>query len=223
MHDGERAKRTPRREEVVEIAHDLLQPMATVAALVEVALFEPDLSDRLRKCLEDIRHEARYATDACELLLAGHTDRERVRLDQVSLAAQQSAAAVRQSDISLAAEPVWVLADPVGLRRALANVIDNACRAAGPDGRVEIRVSEDDCPWVEVHDSGPGFGAGPSGRASLGLGIVQRVIGAHDGEVTVATSPLGGACVRLTFQPPSDGDMELPAPRRPDVEDEACG
>ena len=71
---------------------------------------------------------------------------------------------------------VQVMASPVLLWRVLTNVVDNAARAAGSNGRVEISVAMmDRAPpraRLEVLDNGPGFGHGPPGAASLGLGVV---------------------------------------------------
>jgi signal transduction histidine kinase len=91
---------------------------------------------------------------------------------------------------------VWTWADPVELRRAVRNLVENAVRAAG-DGVVEVRVSTDGHQvMVEVHDSGPGFGLIPP-QEQLGLITVRRFASAHEGRLVIDTSPLGGALVRL--------------------------
>ncbi|MGH7426683.1 MAG: sensor histidine kinase, partial [Candidatus Methylomirabilales bacterium] len=98
-----------------------------------------------------------------------------------------------------------VVADQVVLRRALTNLVENATRAAGPEGTVMVSVRRAGG-WVscEVSDSGPGFGAGPPGAGSLGLSIVERFVRTHHGRLDVSRGALGGALVRL----------RLPDPRR---------
>ncbi|HEY8199742.1 MAG TPA: ATP-binding protein, partial [Actinomycetota bacterium] len=93
-----------------------------------------------------------------------------------------------------------VLVDEVGLRRSLANLVENATRAAGPEGSVLVRVRRART-WIhcEVSDSGPGFGKGPSGSQSLGLTIVDRLARSHGGRLEVLDSTLGGAMLRLSL------------------------
>ena len=59
------------------------------------------------------------------------------------------------------------------LWRALANVVDNATRAAGQAGRVEVVIGQASQTVIDVIDDGPGFGNGPPGTASLGLQVVD--------------------------------------------------
>jgi signal transduction histidine kinase len=191
-----------------EVAHDLLQPSTTIAALVEAALVQPNVPETVQRCLEHIADEARYATDTCLLLLSGE-HHETLRLDRLVEAAVASAQTTYPGGLSTTAVPAEVMGDRVALRRAITNLLDNGCRAAGDAGQVELRVTRADSDRivVEVHDSGPGFGAGPSGRAAVGLAVVRRVAASHGGQIVVRSSPLGGACVRL----------ELPAAVEPDV------
>jgi signal transduction histidine kinase len=188
-----------------EVAHDLLQPTTTIAALVEIALGQPNIPEAVRRCLMQIAHEARYATDTCLLLLTDER-RETLRLDRLVNAAVASARTTYPGSLSTTASPVQVVGDPVALRRAITNLFDNACRASGDAGQVELRVSRRGAETVvvEVHDSGPGFGVGPRGRAALGLAVVRRVAASHGGQIVVTASPLGGACVSLELPAADD-------------------
>jgi signal transduction histidine kinase len=103
-----------------------------------------------------------------------------------------------QTKYEVTAGPLQVVADPLLLRRAIVNLLDNAVRAAGPDGLVLVRVvREGDLAVVEIEDDGPGWGHVVPGVASLGLGVAQNCAVAHDGKLELATSRLGGALVRL--------------------------
>lgn len=88
------------------------------------------------------------------------------------------------------------------LERILLNLVLNATEAAG-EGRVEIGlVTEAGCVRIEVDDDGPGFQARPSDDDRLrgnGLHVVRRQVALLAGEVTLGTSPLGGARITLTF------------------------
>ena len=103
--------------------------------------------------------------------------------------------------------------DDVLLRQVFSNLIRNsleACADAGITPRVTIRgdVTADDA-HVVVEDNGPGFTAESLSKAfqpfattkaagtGLGLAIVQKVIVSHNGQITVANRPQGGAQFRI--------------------------
>jgi two-component system osmolarity sensor histidine kinase EnvZ len=103
----------------------------------------------------------------------------------------------------------------MAVRRAVANLVDNALRYAGEP--VEIRTSMADGKiGVEVLDRGPGIPAGEAerlkrpftrlddsragpGGAGLGLAIVERVARAHTGTLQLLPREGGGLLARLTL------------------------
>jgi signal transduction histidine kinase len=94
---------------------------------------------------------------------------------------------------------VPVIVDPVGLERAARNLIENAVRAVGARGTIEVRVTACDTRAVlEVADSGPGFGTLPP-RQGHGLVGVRRFAERFGGDLAFGTSTLGGALVRLSL------------------------
>jgi signal transduction histidine kinase len=91
------------------------------------------------------------------------------------------------------------------LRRAIANMLDNACRAAGSSGTVTVRVSlDDDHARVEVSDDGAGFGGISSGTGH-GLQVIAAAVRACRGRLEISSGPGAGTTVRLC----------LPAIQRP--------
>jgi signal transduction histidine kinase len=103
--------------------------------------------------------------------------------------------------------------DDVLLLRAFSNLVRNsleACEYAGVPARVLIRseVNREDA-QVTVEDNGPGFTAAALAKAfqpfattkangtGLGLAIVQKVIVSHNGLITAANLPDGGAQFRI--------------------------
>jgi signal transduction histidine kinase len=82
-------------------------------------------------------------------------------------------------------------------RRAVGNLLDNACRAAGPNGTVTVKVGIDvDEAKVEVADDGAGFGGIASGTGH-GLQVVAAAVRACKGRLEISSGPGVGTTVRL--------------------------
>ncbi len=105
------------------------------------------------------------------------------------------------------AEGTTLHADPAALRRALANLVDNA-KAMGGD----CAIFADDR-TIDICDKGPGiapeiadslfkpFVSRRPGGTGLGLAIVRRILEAHGGTATLARREGWTTCFRLTFGP----------------------
>jgi len=108
-------------------------------------------------------------------------------------------------------EPGTVRGDPVAMREAIRNLVENAVKhtPAGTPVRVTVRSG---C-MITVEDGGPGLPAQgldrlfePFHRGSqckegvgLGLTIVRRAVDLHHGSIEVGQSPLGGAMFHVRF------------------------
>jgi signal transduction histidine kinase len=195
--DGERD------DEARRFAHDLLQSVAVLQALLG-ALRATD-GDAGHAALHDrLQREVDFVGKVCQSQLDGLAEVQPVAIDEVAAEVVERTQVTYSGDISLEATAVRLEADPVEWHRCLYNVIENACRAAQADGKVEVRVVVDDGTLrVSVDDSGPGFGNAAAGRASLGLVTVNRVIEGHGGHVELAESHLGGAQLTVVVPLPA--------------------
>lgn len=205
-----------------ELCHDLRHPVATIAAFLAAAQVESDLSPTLRRRFEQISEEVRSIFELCRQVL-GETRWGPVRLDLLVAEAVEGVLLTSASSVESACEPAVVRGDAAALRRAVWNLIDNATRAAGDDGRVrvEVRTHDGDTVVVCVTDSGGGFGWAGAGVAGLGLGIASRVAREHDGRLTVGrASELGGAAVTIVLPLAVDEalNLELGAGLRQELE-----
>jgi two-component system nitrogen regulation sensor histidine kinase NtrY len=109
-------------------------------------------------------------------------------------------------------EPITAMVDPVLLRQALVNLLDNAVAAILDEGRVLIsaRVEDDDVILV-VEDSGVGlptedaavllepFFSTKGSGSGMGLAMVHRVITDHGGSLEIKSVAPCGARVRIVF------------------------
>ena len=112
-----------------------------------------------------------------------------------------------------------VVADPDAIDRLVSVLLDNACRYAGPGGRVELRVtSPNGHVGLAVDDSGPGIPADQQdlildrfhraddrpGGTGLGLAIADAVVRTSGGTWSIGRSRLGGAHMGVTWRRATD-------------------
>ncbi len=191
------------------LCHDLRQPLAAIVLLAEAARQEASRtaaedSAGLVKVLTVISAQAHWLTQVVDDVLDPTGGVGDVRaVDMFELAGACVARVALEPGLLpvrlLGERRVFVLAEPVRLQRALANVLENAARAAGPGGRVDVTVSRvDRTAVVTVADDGPGLGGLPSGTG-LGLLLARAFLAQHGGTVELTRSCLGGVLVTLSL------------------------
>jgi signal transduction histidine kinase len=191
---------TPGDDALRQLGHDLRQPVAAIVMLAAAAGVHRDVPPEVQERLDQITVEAQRISDVCRYLLGELDGLEVVDLQDLAIAVVSSARVTWTTSIDVVTAPVSVRANAVDVWRALTNLIDNACRAAGADGSVLVKVSASaEGARLEVHDSGPGWGKAPPGTASLGLSIVTTRAKAHGGRLETGVSDLGGAVAELVF------------------------
>lgn len=108
-----------------------------------------------------------------------------------------------------------ILGDRVALRRVLFNLVENSLRY-GTSAHVSL-TAEASIVKICIDDDGPGIPdakrdelmqpfsrlevsrSRETGGAGLGLAIVQTLVAAHDGTVSIGDAPQGGARISVTF------------------------
>jgi signal transduction histidine kinase len=184
------------------LLHDLGHQMTTLSYLVEAVRGDVELPGDAGSRLELLSLEMSRLLDilAQEIpATAGVPAVAEVELRSLAGQVTQLARIAHETSVILEPGPeVTVEASPALLWRVLTNVVDNAARAAGPYGRVGVAVSAgDDRAAVDVVDDGPGFGHGPPGAASLGLGVVTTLLESCGGALEIRAPDGGGAHVRI--------------------------
>src|SRR5690606_37206912 len=103
-------------------------------------------------------------------------------------------------------EPLVITAHYDPIRRAFSNLLRNAVEACGGHGTVRVTLAaRDGTVEVAIADTGPGVALADRERifqpyytdkrdgTGLGLAIVRQTIEQHQGSITVADTPGGGA------------------------------
>jgi two-component system sensor histidine kinase KdpD len=209
------------------VSHDLRSPLTAITAAGE-ALASPSLPPEDRVALTDaIAHESRRLSRLVDQLLdlarleAGTAEprEDWCSLDEVIRAAVEDTGAPDRVRLSIDPDLPLVRADAGQLRRAFANLIENALRyGAHEPVSVRARVSGGRI-LMRVVDQGPGiplaeqerifapFYRGPdaAGQGSgLGLAIVRGLVEANGGHVHVESLPGQGTSFVV--------DLSLPKP-----------
>jgi K+-sensing histidine kinase KdpD len=153
-----------------QVAHDLRQPVAAILALAAAAESVPDVPVPVLRRLDQISEEAGWIFKVIgELLADGGQGTEPVAIDALIRDVVDSERLTFPGQIRLwqpAGDVRYVTAASTRLRRALANVLANATRAAGPQGHVELVVrSHGNTQIIEIIDDGPASGCRSPGRS----------------------------------------------------------
>jgi signal transduction histidine kinase len=185
-----------------ELCHDLIEPTATIRWLVRAA--EAESGQDLQGRLGAIAVAAGQIAAICDDVLDQSPRCAGVRLDRLADNAVASARMRYAGAIEIASQPVVALARTGDIIRILCNILVNACRAAGPAGRVRVLVDEaDGRARLAIADSGTGLGHAPAaGRGGLGLEIVGALALKYGGSVHLGVSDLGGLAVTVLLPAP---------------------
>ncbi len=198
------------RQLLAAVSHELRTPLGHMRVLVETARDTKDIT-----ALAELEREVLVVDDLVGRLLAqsrlefGTLERREVDLGE--LVADVATGAGISLDAISADGDVQAAVDPTLLRRALANLVDNARVHGG--GAVAVRASRRGPQIaIEVDDAGPGvpedrraeafraFSPSSGGGLGLGLALVSRIAVAHGGGAWIADRPGGGARVGFTVQ-----------------------
>jgi signal transduction histidine kinase len=219
-----RLRRSVERERrfVADASHELRTPLAVLKTELEAALRGPEPREGISAAIEECDRLSQLAED---LLILARTAEGELPVRLETLEARPLLEGVRDRFADRAARAgreilveggdMTVRADPLRLRQALGNLVDNALRHGG--GEVVLRaVPDDGGVALEVCDGGDGFApdladraferfargdrARTRGGSGLGLAIVRAIAEAHGGRAT-----LEGATVRVWV--PSQGQL----------------
>lgn len=178
------------------LCHDLRQPLAAIRLLAASE------GGDVRRRLDGILEQAQWLAEMVDEVLVGAKADSAEYLDAASLAETcvHRARPTASCEVSCASTgAAVVLAQPVALSRAIGCLIDNAVRAAGDGGHVDVSVNHlGSFVEVVVADDGPGLGHVAS-RTSLGLTITRALVASCGGRFELTSGESGGAVARISL------------------------
>ncbi len=211
------------RQLLADVSHELRTPLARIRVALELAAEDPAAAqemlasaggdlDEIEQLIEDLFTTAR---------LDSGNELRRTPVTLGDLAGRAAAQFVaRHPDRVLEPEgddeayARIAECDPLLVRRALDNLLDNAAKYSDADSPVVLRIED---AGFAVADRGIGMSADELGKAftpfwradgsraratggvGLGLALARRIARAHGGEVTLDSIPGRGTTARLTL------------------------
>jgi len=180
-----------------QFRHDLRQPLMTAALLVDVIASVSQLDEDNRRRLAEVQGQLDWMQDL--LRLQGGGPGVRVVDIGETIAGHCTPGATGCAVHLHRGDPAYSRVDPVELTRAARNLLDNASRAAGRTGVVEVTVAAARArAFLQVSDDGPGFGRIPT-QHGLGLASVKLFAERYGGELEIGGSQLGGTAVTISL------------------------
>jgi two-component system nitrogen regulation sensor histidine kinase NtrY len=220
-----RAQRQAAWSEVAQrIAHEIKNPLTPIRLAAE----------RMQRWAERLDGDVRTTmTSGCEAIIAQVTGlkelvdafRQYARMPGVNPRPSSISRIVREVGslyeglrsglavhVDLPDEEIESVVDPVLLRQALVNLLDNAIDAVTGTGEIRLsaRVSDQDI-ILEVADTGEGlptddvavllqpFFSTKGGGSGMGLALVHRIVTDHGGSLELENRPSGGAVARMVL------------------------
>ena len=208
MHNRLRAFVDDRTAMVGAISHDLRTPLTRLRFRLE------DVPcDQRPALLREVAEMESMINEVIVFIRDASTPGARERVDLATLVAASVAdARLVGGDVEVIGDmSIPVEVDPVGIRRLLGNLLENAVKY-GERARVRVTLSDGEA-MAEILDAGPGialedmdrvfepFYRSPEARRSglpgsgLGLAVCRSIARAHGGDVCFAQRPDGFAAV----------------------------
>lgn len=212
---------------IAEAAHRVRTPMAIVRTQAEVILRRVKKEENRQAVREMIRAVDESSRTAGQLLdhamVSVRTDnlaRESIQLDELIVDVANRLHPISElRDLEIVAkklERTKIQGDPILVQNAIQNVLDNAVKYTDADTEITVQLDHSEgFAHIHVRDEGSGFDATEIDRlllrfergrnadrivgSGLGLTIVDDIMRAHRGHITLTNNSGAGACVTLSF------------------------
>lgn len=230
------------RRFTADVSHELRTPLTALRTVGEVALREDRSREDYRATIGSMLEDADRLRSLVDRLLtlsrASSAERAAPTPLDLGVLAEEVTSYLRvladergQGLVVGRDRPTWCVADPVLIRQALINLVDNALKYSAEGAQVLLSVrTEGEEVCVDVADNGPGIapdaidrifdrfyhhGAVPEGARShgLGLAIAKAAAEASGGRLTCRSTPGQGSTFSLALPRLQDAAAPAAEPR----------
>jgi signal transduction histidine kinase len=227
----------PTGEAIAILAHELRDPLSTALLALELNSEESDPAARraLATAAHQVRRAVRIVDDLFDLCAGswGRLPLEKVVVDlavivarSIETTAHRLAVRGHRLTVSLPAEPLFLVADPVRLEQVLTNLLANAAKFTDPGGDIRLTARDEAGQAVVwVRDNGRGiapellprvfdpFWQGPerAGGLGLGLALVKSLVELHGGSVAARSDGPGAGAEFIIHLPACSRDRRFEA------------
>jgi two-component system sensor histidine kinase PilS (NtrC family) len=203
------------------IAHEIRNPLSSIAGSVQMLSSIATLSDDQRALLSIVTRESERLNAIISDFLTYSRDREfqSVRVDLCRLLSdtltllENEPSGVRIERRCNGHEEAFTEGDGNKLKQVFWNLSSNALRAMPAGGTLTVSLEAAGEDWrISFHDTGEGippqllekifepFQSGFEGGTGLGLAIVYRIVQAHKAKISVSSEPGQGTTFTLLFR-----------------------
>jgi heavy metal sensor kinase len=221
---------------LADASHELRNPLAIIRTNADLALSDRDPQvEELRHAVVVVKRASdRMARLVDDLLALARREAPTFAIEKVDLgravteASEEFMAAAEARGIVLdraVAPGVIVMGDSDAIKRAVANLLENAVRLSPPSSRIRLAVgSERGLAWIAVSDEGPGIATDDQpkvfdrfwradkarsradGGTGLGLSIVRQIAQLHGGDVQLQSKLGVGSTFTIWLPVPNPGN-----------------
>ena len=203
------------------MAHEIRTPLGILRSSSQVLKREPNITNEARELIGFIESE----TERLNRLVSTMLDSTRPRQPSfqltnihtqihncISMLAAQAQTKMIRVEESLNSSDPYCECDAEQMTQVFLNLLMNALQVLPEHGKITVTSrSETEKIIIEIADNGPGiakeerakifdsFFHKREGGIGLGLAVVQQIVSAHGGDITVSESLLGGALFRISI------------------------
>jgi len=217
------------------IAHEVRNPLTSIAGSASLLSEMPDLSDDHRRLLQIVTRESERLNGIITDFLAYSRNKQYkfanvdlIPLLEDTLILLEHRMAAQTTGIKIerrySAQKTHVLADGDRMKQVFWNFCENAVRAMKKGGTLTVSIDELEHEWqLSFADTGPGmspqmvekvfepFQSQFEGGTGLGLAIVYQIVQAHEGKVFVRSKAEQGCTFVLRLRKASEAVAITPA------------